>query len=278
LRVGEQVPVVLLGRFVGKSSLGQFRYAYRMTTTPFALVLAAAAYVIFPAFSRISEDRRRFNRGVLESLRWIAAVAWPLGLILIPLGVPFAVTLFGDVWRDSGYAAMALSGATVASCLIAVAAEALKAEGSPEVLTRIQAVAAVTGTAGMAALLPFGLIGVCLGLSIGTALGAAYSLVRLTSILELRPREVLAQLWPPAVAAAVMAGALLPLDRFVFDPTSHRTVVAVLLLACESLLAGLIYLVILHLLAPETAGRVRELARIARRRAAPAPESGESGA
>jgi PST family polysaccharide transporter len=277
LRVGEQIPTVLLGRFVGKSSLGQFRYAYRMTSTPFALVLAAAAYVIFPAFARISDDRRRFNRAFLESLRWFAAISWPLGLILIPLGVPLAVVLFGEVWRDAGYATMALSGFTVASCLIAVVAEALKAEGKPEVLTRIQAVAAVAGAVCMAALLPFGLIGVALGASIGTALAAAYSLVRLTGILELRGRDVVAQLWPPALAAAAMAGALLPLDRFVFDPTSHGTAVAVLLLACESLLAGLIYLITLHLLAPETAGRVRELARTARRRAAPAAGPGESG-
>jgi O-antigen/teichoic acid export membrane protein len=271
LRLGEQVPVALLGRFVGKSPLGQYRYADRMASTPFALVLAAAAYVIFPAFARISDDRRRFVRAFLESLRWFAAIAMPFGLILIPLGVPLAVTVFGDVWRDAGYAAMALSGYTVAASLIAVAAEALKAEGRPDVLVRVHAVTAVSGACFMAALLPLGLVGVALGFSLGSTLGAIYSLVRLTGILELRPQQVLAQLWPPALAAGLMSGAVLGLDRLLLDPASHATGPAVLLIAAEALFAALVYLIALHLLAPDTAGRVRELALTARRGTAPKP-------
>ena len=57
MRTGEQSDTVIVGKFLGEAPLGQFRYAVRLAMTPFQLLLAAAAYVLFPAFSRISAER-----------------------------------------------------------------------------------------------------------------------------------------------------------------------------------------------------------------------------
>ena len=51
----------------------------------------AGSYVLFPAFSRISDDARRFERGFLRSVRLTCATAMPLSFILLPLGVPLAL-------------------------------------------------------------------------------------------------------------------------------------------------------------------------------------------
>lgn len=269
LRLGEQVPTALLGRFVGQNPLGQYRYAERMASTPFALVVAAASYVVFPAFARISHDRQRFSAAFLESLRWFSAGALPLSLIFIPLGVPFAVVLFGDVWREAGEAAMALSGFAVGASLVSIASEAFKAEGRPEVLVRVHTITTVVGSALMVALLPFELVGVAAGLSIGVLVGAWYALVRLGRVLGIPGVEMARRIWPPAVAAIVMATAMLPVDRLLIDPPSHGAAVAILLLGAEGLIAALIYLAVLTPLAPDTLSKLRELARTARRRAGP---------
>ena len=47
----------------------------------------------------------------------------------MPLGVPLAVTLFGDVWRDAGHAAAAMCMYTLGDGVISVVGEALKAAG-----------------------------------------------------------------------------------------------------------------------------------------------------
>ena len=210
---GQQIPVVLIGRYVSQSALGQYRYADRITLTPLALVVSAAAYVVLPAFARISDDRKRFQGAFVQSLRWFSTLAMPLGLILIPLGVPLAVVLFGEVWRDAGEAAMALSVYTVGASLVSVASETFKAEGRPQLLIRVHAVSMGTAVVAMVALLGYDLVGVAAGLSIGLAIGAVYALATVGQMIEVPRRTIVAQLWPSALAALVMAAVLLPLDR-----------------------------------------------------------------
>jgi O-antigen/teichoic acid export membrane protein len=266
LRVGDEVPTVLIGRFIGEGSLGQYRYANRIASTPLALVLGAASYVVFPAFARISHQRERFTGAFLSSLRWFSALAMPLGMILLPLGLPMAVILFGDTWRDAGHATTALCVYAAAASLVSIASEALKAEGRPNVLVHVHLVSFGTASVAMVALLPFDLVGVAAGLSVGIAIGAVYALARLSRILEIEARTIFAQIWPAAVAATVMALALLPIDREVIQPDTYSTLPALVLLGVEGLIALAIYAAVLVVLAPDTVSRVRALVASARKR------------
>jgi PST family polysaccharide transporter len=277
LRVGDEVPTVLIGRFVSQGALGQYRYANRIASTPLALVLGAASYVVFPAFARISHQRERFTAAFLDSLRWFSALAMPLGMILLPLGIPTAVILFGDVWRDAGDAATALCVYAAAASLVSIASEGLKAEGRPDVLVHVHLVSFGTATFAMVALLPFDLVGVAAGLSVGIAIGAVYALARLGNILQIEARTMFGQIWPSAAAAIVMALTVLPLDREVIQPDTYSTLPALALLALEGLIALGIYSAILIALAPDTISRLRALLARARRRNGPQREAG-SGA
>jgi O-antigen/teichoic acid export membrane protein len=248
LRLGEQVPVVLLGRFVGAGPLGQFRYADRIASTPFAMILAAGAYVLFPAFARIRDDRERFREAFTNSLRWLAVIAFPLGLLLIPLGPSLAVTLFGSVWRDAGNAASALSVYMVAASLISIVSEILKADGKPKLLVRVHALTGIAGAAAMVALLSFDLIGVALGVSIGAAIGAVYALSLVRPVLEIGWAQIARHLWAPALAALIMVAVLLPIDRLWLDPAAHGNPAALLLIALEGVVGLIAYSAVLSAL------------------------------
>lgn len=265
-RLGEQVPKLLLGRFVGEAALGQYRYGDRMASTPVMALVSAASYVLFPAFARISEQGPRFGLAFLRSARWFATLAMPMGLILLPLGVPLAVTFFGEVWRDAGYAAMALSGFAVGAALISLESEAFKAGGRPDILVRVHVISGVASTIAMIALLPFELIGVVAGASAGLLVGAAYGLVRVSGVVGVRFGEVWSQIWPPTVAALVMAAVLLPVEFVLIEAAGRPTAEALLLLAVEGLLAAGVYLAALSLLVPGTLRELRELVGAARGR------------
>ncbi len=178
IRVSEEIPVFLLGRFTGAAALGQLRYGRRIASLPLAMLMAAASYVLFPAFSRIATERARFHASVLRALRWMAILAIPGGLIMIPLGEPLTTLAFGPVWTDAGKAAMALGVYTAARGLSSLLVEALKADGRPDVVTRMNVVEIVVGSVAMLALLPLGLVGVCVGISIGAVVRAAYAFRR----------------------------------------------------------------------------------------------------
>lgn len=265
LRAGAEVPTVLLGQFTGLASLGQYRYAIRISTIPFALLLSAASYVLFPAFSRISEEPERYRSAVLRSLRWMAWFGMPLGLILLPLGEPIATLVFGPVWREAGLAAMALCLVPAARALISICSEALKADGRPRIVTRFHVVEIALSVVAMGALLPFGLVGVSAGISIGAAGGCVYALRGLVRAFDLDAGRVKADLWPPTVAALVMAAVVTPLEQLVFNAASREVLVGLGLLAVEALIAALVYVAMMRILAPGTATELWRTLRPSRR-------------
>jgi PST family polysaccharide transporter len=233
-----------------------------MESTAGAIVVQAAAYVLFPALARITSDRDRFREACLRSLRSMAVIGFPMGLILIPLGVPSAVLAFGPVWKQAGYAAMALTGVTVAGTLISFASEMLKADGRPDILTRIRVVTLVAAIVFMLALLPFDLVGVCAGLSLGTTVGAFYAVFAIGKQLEIPKLRLVRETLPAGAAAIFMAVVLTPIEFLVVKASTHGTALGLLLLALEALLGVVLYLAALRVVSPDG---FRELISLAKR-------------
>jgi O-antigen/teichoic acid export membrane protein len=276
LRVGEEIPVLLLGRFTGAAPLGQFRYGRRIASLPLAMLMAAASYVLFPAFARIATDRARFHASVLRALRWMAILALAGGLIMIPLGEPLTTLAFGSVWEDAGKAAMALGVFTAARGLTSLIKEALKADGRPDVVTGMNLVEIVVGSAAMLALLPLGLVGVCVGMSIGTVVQAAYAFRRAHVVVGLPLTNMLEAIRAPLLAGLAMVAVLFPLEAFFLHAGDHATAPGLLLLALEAAIGLAIYAGILHLLMPGALAEFRDLLRRMRTRSRPEPvRSGE---
>jgi O-antigen/teichoic acid export membrane protein len=266
-RVGEQADRVLIGRFVGTSSLGQYQYALRLAMAPFDATLAVASHVLFPAFSRISHDRDRLAAAFLRSLRWVMVVAMPASLILLPLGEPLAVVLFGQVWRPAGRALEAMCLFAAGNSLLSICLEGAKAYGRPSVLARVHLFMMLVTVAAMVALLPLGLNGVAAGLSIGAVAGGVYAAYSFSRVVSLPLDRIWAQVWAPAVAAVLMAGALYPVEHLVLHASAHGVAAGLGLLAVEGVLAAIVYLAALFVLAPETVRLILSMPPAALRRA-----------
>lgn len=247
----QQLDSLIVGRAFGAASLGQFRYGFRLASTPFQALLAVAAFVLFPAFSRIADERERFQPAFVRSLRWVCLIAFPTSLIFIPLGVPIAVVVFGDVWREAGYAAMAMAAYTAGGMVISVVSEGLKAHGRPDRLTPMHAVTAATTIALMLAAIPLGFRAVAAAISLGALVGAAYSIANAHRFLGVSWRTLFADIWPAAVAAVAMGGVLLGVEG-ILDAESHPTVEALALLALEGLIGIAIFGLVLRLIAPRS--------------------------
>lgn len=276
-RAGAEVPVVLIGRFIGTPALGQYRYAYRIAATPFATMLAGAAYVIFPAFARISHDPPRLRAAFERALRWMATLGIPGGLILVPLGVPLAALLFGEVWRFAGEAAMALCLVPAAGAIFSVVSEAFTANGRPELLIRMVLVQMVSAIAAMFALLSFGLVGVAAGVSIGGAAGALYGLRLANRVIGTSWRAIGGEILPAVLAAGTMATVMFPVEHLLLHAADRPLATGLPLLAAEGVACIAIYLTVLHLISPgrlsEFVGLIRHAAR-SRGSRGPTTESG----
>jgi O-antigen/teichoic acid export membrane protein len=277
IRVGEEIPVLLLGRFTGVAPLGQFRYGRRIAALPLAMLMAAASYVLFPAFARIASERERFQASVLRALRWMAILAFGGGLIMIPLGEPVTTLAFGAVWTDAGKAAMALGVFTAARGVSSLIVETLKADGRPDVVTRMNIVEVIVGSVAMVALLPLGLVGVCIGISIGAVVRAAYAFRRAHSVVGLPPTRMLEAIRAPLIAALAMVAILFPLEAVVVQAGDQATAIGLILVALEAALGLAIYAGILHRLVPGALAEFRDLVGRMWKRSKPDRETSDQG-
>jgi O-antigen/teichoic acid export membrane protein len=274
-RAGTQVRIALLGRFVGTAALGQYQYAARIAEKPLGIVVNAGAYVLFPAFSRISHDTSRLRRAFTRALRWVSVISFPIGTIMLPLGVPFAVLLFGETWRDAGYAAMAMFAYVGGRAIVSVASEVFKAAGRPEILPRMHSYSAALNVAAMAALLPLGLVGVASAVSISAIVIGGYALWRAAEVTATPWARLAGEIWPPAVSALAMAGVLLLLDRLVIDAAGRELALGLLLLGGELLLGACLYVAFLALVSPSRARDLVAALREGPRRVARRIRSGD---
>lgn len=278
-RLGGEVPNLLLGRFVGTGAIGQYRYATRVGTTPLGLIINAGAYVLLPAFARVSTDEARFRSAFLRALRWYCVVALPTSLIFLPLGVPIMVVVFGPQWRDAGYALMALCIYGASTSFGSIASEAWKAAGRPDMLPRMHTLSVLISAALMGALLPFGVVGVAGGMALGSVGVAGYALRGAGRVVDIPVMRMLRDVWPPTVASLAMVAVVFPLERFALHADQHGVGLGVVLLGCEGIVALVVYVGVLAALAPnilrEMTDGVRSLRRA--RRSQP-PADGESPA
>jgi PST family polysaccharide transporter len=247
---------VIIGKTLGPASLGQFRYAFRIATLPYTVLLAGAGYVIFPALARIKADRERLRAAFLRSLRWMAVLGVPAGMILIPVGPALTVIAFGEVWHPAGQAAIALCAYAGASAITATVSELLKADGTPAPLTQINLTITLVTAAAMLALSPLGLSAAAAGLSVGALAGTLYSLRVARRGLGVPAREMVPEIWPAVFAATLAALLVLPLDRFVLEPAERGLVAGLALLAVEGIAYVIAYVGTLRLIAPAHSGEI----------------------
>jgi O-antigen/teichoic acid export membrane protein len=255
-RLALEIPVLALGRFTGAGALGQYTYSARVAMQPLRAMVNVGGYVLLPAFSRIAADKERFRMALLRSLRWVAATTFPAGMLLLPLGAPAVVLAFGTTWREAGYGAMALAGYCAALSLDSLASEAWKAYGRPGMLPRMHGLSLTLTVVCVGALLPFGLVGVTIGMSVAALGVASFAVWGMHSALEMSLRDMWREIWPAALASTLMAVGLLLLDRMVIHAERQGALVGLTLIVGEALLGGLVYFAMMRALAPETVGEL----------------------
>jgi O-antigen/teichoic acid export membrane protein len=257
----DEIPVAGVGRFIAAGALGQYTYAMRVATQPFGLIVNAVAYVLLPSFARLAADERRLRAAVVRALRGVCAVAFPAGLILIPLGLPAMTTVFGSRWHQAGEALMALAVSCAVLSLDSLASEIWKATGHVRYMPRMHGLAFVLTLSLVSAAVPFGLVAVCGAVSLAAVGVALYALWGIHEAIGLPVRTLAAQALPPAVSAAVMAAALYAVDRLSVHAGARPGGVALALLVLEALLGAVLYLLTLRLIAPDATAELVALVR-----------------
>jgi O-antigen/teichoic acid export membrane protein len=246
----------LIGRVLGPASLGQFRYGWRMALAGVGTT-TAGAYILLPTLSRVAAERDRLARAYIRALRVSSLFLFPLSLFLVALGEPLAVILFGPPWAEAGQVLMALSGLVLVAGIGSITSELLKAAGRPDLLLRAHVIEAALSVVLVVVLVSFGPVAAAAGITVGTAVGTMYALVRGAGITGAQIRSVIEPMAAPAIAATLAAGCVLVLDRVMVDAGGRGGLAGLLLLALEAGVGVLVYLVVVIAISRAAARELR---------------------
>ena len=89
---------VLIGRYLGAAALGAYALAYNVMLAPFNQIAGPLQQVLFPAFSRMQDDRERLADAWIRVTRLVAAIAMPALIGLVIVAPDFVAVVLGERW------------------------------------------------------------------------------------------------------------------------------------------------------------------------------------
>jgi O-antigen/teichoic acid export membrane protein len=252
-RLRTAVEALVVGRVLSTGALGFFRYGQRIARIPQTGIIEVGANTLFPAFSRIVGDRKRFAAAYLRALHWSMVGAAACTGLMIAAGGPAVVVLFGERWRGAGVALVAMSGLNIGSAISVVAQDAIKARGRTRLINWFTLADLFLGVGFLLILIgPFGFVGASLYISLTSLVTAAIMLGLAQLVVTVPLRRVLTVLATPIPSLLIATAATWWLEHDLLRSDTRGPILAVVLLAVDALVFCLVYLAVLTVFARST--------------------------
>lgn len=247
---GTVVNTAGVGRFLGTHDLGQYNFGSQLVTQASVPLTTGSAFVLFPVLARLSSTPERLAGAFGRALTSVLFVAAPLSLAFLPFGKPLVILLLGAEWAAAGDVVTSLCLVGVALVVMSISSEAFKATGRPDLLPRMHALSALVPIAAVGIGVAFGIVVIAACISVGLMLVAGAGLWAALGVTG-TPRAAAARILAATLGNSVVVASLfLVVERAVVDAASHGTALGFLILAGESLLAGIAYVVGMRVTAP----------------------------
>lgn len=251
-RFFDMISAVAAGRSLDEAAVGQYRYGRRIAMLPGLAVIQICSYALFPAFSRIAGDRARLKRAFLRALGWIWFVAAPVTALTVSIGEPLVVVLLGEPWRGAGVVAVAMAGFGLGEAMNSVSGESMKGSGRSQLLNWMTLTGLVVGIGLLVLLLPFGLVGIGLAISIAALSAGVLGLFLAAPVVGASGSEIVGRMLPPVVASLVAMAVIGPLEHLVLHSDEQGVAAGLGLLTFDVLGFALLYLATMRIVAPST--------------------------
>lgn len=228
---------ILVGRFLGVASLSLYGMAYRIMVVPVQLIGQTVNRVMFPAFSRASDDLVRVAGQLTSATRLVAMMAVPLMGYVSCAAPALVLVVLGEAWMPAAPLVSVLAIGGARETVLYVTPSLMKGLGKGALIVRYEILAAVVQVGGIVVGLQFGLLGVAVGL-VGAGLLLVPVLLLIQSRLTgLRMRAQLAVMWPPVHASLWGAAAYLGIAMLALPAAATASLgLLAFMLACGAVL------------------------------------------
>jgi O-antigen/teichoic acid export membrane protein len=230
--LGQNSDKLLIGRFLGSASLGTYSVAATIVFFPLTSFTIAVVDTLFPALSRIQDDRQRATRVWLRATRFIAALVVPAMLGLVAVAPDFIEVLLGPKWEPAVPLLQLLALAAAVLAVSGLALTVLAALGRAGTVLRFAVFELMMLVVSVAIGLGWGIVGVAGCYLAGVTFARLILTLLASRALGVSLAEVLRAVSGPLQAALVMSSGVWLLT-FVLDdanvPAAGRLGAAIVL-------------------------------------------------
>ncbi|MCA9872154.1 MAG: lipopolysaccharide biosynthesis protein [Anaerolineales bacterium] len=202
-----QVDYLVVGRVLGAAALGVYTLAFRIPELLVKEFCANAGQVIFPAYAKIREDRAALSQGFLITMRYMSLITVPVALGLAAVSQPLVITFFTEKWAAAIPVLSAISIYTLIRSITFNIGDVYKAQGRPDILTRLSLVKAVMLAPALwwAAVVVGSITAVAWMQVVIAFLAGLLNLVVAARLLDTPLSRITRTFWPSLAAGTVMA-------------------------------------------------------------------------
>lgn len=195
---------LLIGRVLGSAALGVYAVAYNVVLTPVSRLVTPLQDVLFPAYSRLQDQRGRLAAAWLRVNEFTCAVLAPALVGLIVVAPDFVPVVLGDQWRGGVRVVQVLAGVALIQALGASGTKIFEALGRPGTVFRMTFVEFAALIPALVVGLQWGVVGVAAAYAAVTAPLTFVFIWLTTRTLELPVARLVEALGGVFQAAAVM--------------------------------------------------------------------------
>ncbi|SDY79668.1 Membrane protein involved in the export of O-antigen and teichoic acid [Modestobacter sp. DSM 44400] len=157
---------LLLAGVASQAALGNYSRAYNLMKLPVGQIQVVMNRVLFPALTRLRDDRPRLARAWLRALSVSGLAAAPIAIGMAVAAPAMVEVLFGRRWLGMVTVLELLAVSALPQTLTATVGGLLRATGATDSLFRLGLVVSGLRLAAMVAGLPWGTVGVATALMI----------------------------------------------------------------------------------------------------------------
>jgi O-antigen/teichoic acid export membrane protein len=253
------VDKVLVGRVLGPAALGLYGLAYSVVAVPFSRLAVPIAEVLFPAFSRLQDDRRALADSWVRASRLVAAISMPALVGLAAVAPDFVAVVLGEKWRSIAPIVQILAWVGLLQSLQTLNAPLLQALDRTGTLLRYSVFFFCAHLTAFVVGIQFGVVGVAAGYAISTTIVEPVFALLTARAIGVRVWTFVGAFRGVALAAAGSGAAALLTRRAL----TEAGVAPAARFALAVALGATVYAVLVAVVAPEVRN---EIARLRRKR------------
>jgi PST family polysaccharide transporter len=157
---------LLLARVATQAELGLYSRAYNLMKLPVDQMQVLMGRVLFPALTRLRDDRPRLGQAWLRALTVAGTVTAPITIGMAVAAPAMIEVLFGERWLGMVPVLQLLAVSALPQTLTATVGSLMRATGATDELFRLGVVISALSLVAMVIGLPWGTVGVATALAI----------------------------------------------------------------------------------------------------------------